>query len=599
MTLEIGLVFFLLLSAIVLFATERVSVDVVTLLLICLLIIFRVLTPGEAFAGFSSEVLVMLGAIFVLSGALQQTGILEGVAGLLLKLAGTRKSRLTGLLMLSAGTVSAFMNNTTVVAMFVPPVTGMARRAGISASKLLLPLAFAAIMGGTCTLIGTSTNIAVSGYIAKSGMEPFSLFEFAPIGIVCLMVGIVYMIAIGQRFLPNFEGDSVTDPDEARNYFAKVVVQPQSPLVGESAFGWELSLVGFKIVQITRNHMTILPDQHSVIEAGDTLLVEGKVANLNKIRIIEGLKFTSEHGLEELEGDVDSDVVVAEAIVLPGSELGGATLETVQFRQRYGLMVLAINRNGQPLFEELEQIKLREADVLLVRGPGDRIDALLRTGSRLQKLGDLEEEPTPAMAPSRKKGWTALGIFILSLAIGVAGWIPMSAAFLSGAVLVILTGCITAEKAHDFIDWRLLILVGGMTAFGTAMEKTGAAELLSSLIVSWLAPLGITAVLAGFFFLTIALTQPMSNAAAALVVLPIALSAAAEMGANPRTFAIAIMLAASISFIAPLEPACVLVYSAGKYKFRDFLLVGGLLTILLAVIVMLMLPVMWDLRLQP
>jgi di/tricarboxylate transporter len=595
MTLEIGLVFFLLLSAIVLFATEKVSVDVVTLLLICVLIIFRVLTPAEAFAGFSSDVLVMLGAIFILSGALQQTGVLEGMAALLLKLAGAGKLRLLALLMLSAGTVSAFMNNTTVVAMFVPPVTGMARRAGISASKLLMPLAFAAIMGGTCTLIGTSTNIAVSGYIAKAGMEPLGLFEFAPIGIVCLIVGTAYMTVIGQRFLPTFDGDAVTDPVEARNYFAEVVVQPGSPLIGESAFGWELSLVGFRIIQISRENATSIPDQHSIIEAGDILVVEGKVVNLNRIRVIEGLKFKSELGPGDIEGDVESDVVVAEAIVLPGSELGGATLEDVQFRQRYGLTVLAVNRSGQPLFEKLERIRLREADVLLIHGPGDRVEALLRTGSRLQKLGNVDEENRQPVSPTRK-GWTALAIFALSLVVGVAGWVPMSGAFLTGAVLVILTGCITAEKAHEFIDWRLLILVGGMTAFGTAMEKTGAAELLSGWIVSWLAPMGIIAVLAGFFFLTIVLTQPMSNAAAALVVLPIAMSAATEMGANPRTFAIAIMLAASISFIAPLEPACVLVYGVGKYRFRDFLVVGGLLTVLLAVIVLLMLPLFWNLH---
>ncbi|MCP5534770.1 MAG: anion permease [Akkermansiaceae bacterium] len=594
MSHEIIIIFVLLLAIVVLFAAERLPVDVITLLALCVLTGTRILTPAEAFAGFSNEVIIMLGAIFVLGGALQHTGVLHFGAALLLRLAGSNARRLTAYLMAASASVSGFMNNTTVAAVFVPPVSSLAQCSGISASKLLMPLAFASIIGGTCTLIGTSTNIAVSGYIARAGLEPLGMFEILPVGLVLLVAGIAFMVTLGNRMLPTHANDAVNDAAELRNYFTEVSVLPSSPLVGERAFDWELSLVGFRLVQIIRGGESLAIDPHTVIRAGDGLIIEGDAERLRQVSKIEGLVFKSKVDPEEIESDYPgADLLVVEAIVLPGGELTGATLKEVQFRQRYGASVLAVNRGGQPILESLATERLRQADVLLLHGPAERIEELRRPGAHLRLLGDDAAPMSPAT--DSRRGWAVLAIFAVAVACGGCGLLPMSVAFLCGAVLVILSGCIPAEKAREFIDWRLLILVGGMTAFGTAMEKTGAAELLASWVTGALSPYGVSAVLAGFLLLTIVLTQPMSNAAAALVVLPVAMASAAELGADPRTFAIGVMLAASISFIAPLEPACLLVYGAGKYRTLDFIKIGGLLTLLLVVIVLLMLPLLWPL----
>lgn len=596
MTFEIAIIFALLLFTVVLFAFERLPVDIITLLALCVLTGTRILTPAEAFAGFSNEVIIMLGSIFIIGGALQHTGVLQRLAAGMMKIAGSGERRLTVVLMLVSGSISSFMNNTTVAATFVPTVSGLARRTGVSASKLLMPLAFASILGGTCTLVGTSTNIAVSGFIARSELKlaPLGLFEILPIGLVLLGAGTVFMVTVGNRLLPGHEDDAVTEPAAMRNYLAEVSVLPKSPLVGERAFDWALALVGFRLIEIIRDGHAMVPDTHTVIEANDSLIVEGLADNLRRLAKIEGLVFKGKLEPEEIEsGYPGTDLLVVEAIILPGGELTGATLGEVHFRQRYGLNVLALNRSGSPLLDDLGTERLREADVLLLYGSSERVESLRQPGAQLRLLGD-EAEPESSAGDARR-GWAVLAIFAAAIVAGTTGLLPTSVAFLSGAVLVILGGCIPADRAREFVDWRLLILIGGMTAFGTAMEKTGAAELLASWVIGALAPFGVMAVLAGFLLLTILLTQPMSNAAAALVILPVAMTAALQMGADPRTFAIGVMLAASISFIAPLEPACMLVYGAGKYRMLDFIKIGGLLTILLTVLILVLLPVFWKL----
>lgn len=599
MTVEIAIVLILLLLAVVLFAAEKLQPDVITLLLLCCLVGSRVLTPTEAFAGFSNEALVILGSVFVLGGALQKTGWLEWIAAHILRISGTSEKKLTLTVMAVSGAVSAFMNNTTVAAMLVAPVTGLARRAGISASRLLMPLAFAVILGGTCTLIGTSTNLAVSGYIAHAGLEPLRMFELAPVGLAALGTAILFILVFGRRLLPDTGQEAFAGGEQMRAYLAEVKVQEGSPLCGERALGWELLLVGFRLVQIKRQGTgVILPDESTVIQHGDLLAVEGPVEDLRRILKIEGLTFRGAIAPEEMETDDDADAVpLAEALVLPGSEIAGQTLVGIDFRNRYGLAVLAVNRGGSPVFEDLESLTLREGDVLLVHGNPRRLAAIERPTSRLQALGRRGTTAAAtglAVAPTRR-GLFAAVIFALSVVAGLTGVLPLPGAFLAGALLVILCGCISIEEARAFIDWRLLILIGGMTAFGTAMEKTGGATLLASYVVAGLSPLGTAAVLGGFFVLTVLMTQPMSNAAAALVVLPVAMQAATALEADPRTFAIAVMLAASVSIITPMEPACLLVYGPGRYRFLDFVRVGGLLTVAVGGVVLCIIPLVWKL----
>jgi len=587
--MEIALVLGLLVVAIVLFASEKLSVDVITLLLISALVLTGVLTPAEAFAGFSSDIIIILGSIFVIGGALRETGVLDVVGGWVFKLAGGNANRLLVLLMSAASALSAFMNNTTVTAMLLPAVSGVARRAKVSPSKLLMPLAYASMLGGTCTLIGTSTNVAVSGYIARSGLAPLGLFEMTPVGLIICAIGILYMRFIGQRLLPDHREESLTADYGIREYLCEVTVKPHSPLIGQKSVQWDLSALDFRILKILRGAQEFAPTSDVCLQPDDTLLIKGRAGDFGKIKSIEGLEIKTEIHPDDHELQ-SGDFRLAEVLVTPQSNLAGRTLPRVGFQQRYGVTVIAIYHHGTALREWLAEVTLRVGDLLLVRGPEARVQAL-RTEPDLAVIG--EHHPP---SPSGRKGIYTVAFFATALLAGGLGWLPLSIAFLLAALAAILLRCISIERAYEFIDWRLLILIAGMTAFGVAMEKTGAAALLGHWVVVGLGPLGTMAVLAGFFVLTILLTQPMSNAAAALVVLPVALSAARELGVNERTFAIAIMLAASISFIAPFEPACILVYGPGKYRFVDYVKTGIGLTLILSVVVLLLIPLFWPLR---
>lgn len=586
--MEIAYVLALLVLAVVLFATEKISVDVITLLLLAALTIPGILTPKEAFAGFSSDIIVILGSIFVIGAALQRSGILESGAAALLRFSNTGARMLTFLLMSVSAFFSAFMNNTTVTALFVSPVSGLAQSAGISPSRLLMPLACASIMGGTCTLVGTSTNVAVSGYLASAGLEPVGMFEITPIGLIIVATGIVYFLTLGARLLPNVKGDTVLRAETIRDYLCEVVVLPGSPLIGQGSFDWELSLVGFRLVRIERNGQELLPAAELCIEEGDLLMVQGKVTDLLRVKKIEGLDFKASLEPDEVGGR-HGDVLVAETVILPDSDLTGLTLREANLRRTRGLMVLAISRHGQSHLRDMGSMVLRTGDVLLVQGPVERVNALRRRSG----FAVLDEYEPPVLR--WRQGLLTALVFLAAIVVGGFGWLPLAPALLAAAVVVVLAGGVPADQVREVIDWRLLILIGGMTAFGAAMEKTGAAVWLAQWVVAGLSPLGTLAVLGGFFVLTILLTQPMSNAAAALVVLPVALSAATTIGADPRTFAIGVMLAASISFIAPLEPSCVIVYGPGRYRFIDFVRVGGALTLILVLIVLPLVPVFWDL----
>jgi di/tricarboxylate transporter len=588
MTLSIAFVLLLLVIAVALFATERISVDIVTFLLLIALVVSGILAPKEAFEGFSNDIIIILGAIFVISGALQETGVLDLLGARILKLAGTNPNRLLFLLMSSTAGVSAFMNNTTVTAMFLPPTIGVARRAKLSASKLLMPLAFASILGGTCTLIGTSTNVAVSGYIKKAGLPELGMFEITPMGLIIVVVGIAYMMLIGKRLLPEHQQASLTADYAMREYVSEIIVLPNSPLVGQDSFDSDLNVLEFQILKIIRGAMEILPGRGVRLAEGDTLLVEGKADTLMKVKKIEGIEIKPEFKLGDLDLQTEQ-MRIAEVLLTPQSEIQGRTLKDANFRQHLGVTVLAIFRHGQSLREQVSDTILRVGDLLLVQGEEARINAL-RGQPGLSLLGEVSE---PLYHP--RKGLLTIIFFGAAVIIGGLGLVPLSIAFLSAAVLTILLRCISVERAYEFVDWRLLVLIGGMTAFGTAMDKTGAASYLAGVVVNWFAPFGVLAILGGFFVLTIVLTQPMSNAAAALVVLPVALSAAHQLGANERTFAIGIMLAASVSFITPFEPSCILVYGPGKYRFIDFVKVGLGLTAVLTITVLLLLQIFWSL----
>jgi len=586
---QIGVVLSLLGIAVVLFAMENLPVDVITLTLLLVLIATGILSAREAFAGFSSDIIIMLASIFVLSGALQETGVLDAAGARLLKVASGSENRLLVVLTSVVSGFSAFMNNTVVTAMFVGPVMSLAQKAKVSPSRILLPVAYASILGGTCTLIGTSTNIAVSNFIAGQNLKPVGLFEITPIGLIIVAVGIAYLVLVARRLLPSNPEESLTEEFAIRSYLSEIVVMPGSHLIGQKVFQSDLSKLDFRVLKIVRGTHTLTPYSDTMIAHGDVLLVTGNIENLMKVKSTEGIEIKADLTL----GDQDlqsEDIKIAEALVTPQSELVGRTLREANYQQEHGLTVLAVYRRGRSLREQIGSIKLKIGDLLLVQGHKDRLQSLKRT----RELAVLQELNASVLRP--RKGYYAAGFFAAALLLGGFEVVPVSLAFLGAAIATLLCRCVPVERTYEYIDWRLLVLIGGMTAFGAAMVKTGAAQLLANGIVSLLEPWGVHAVLAGFMILTILLTQPMSNAAAALVVLPVALFAARALEANERTFAIGIMLGASVSLVTPFEPSCILVYGPGKYKFRDFVKTGAPLTALLTVILLLLIPVFWPLH---
>ncbi len=585
--MEIALVLGLLVIAIGLFASEKLSVDVVTLILLIVLTITKIISPEEAYAGFSSDFIIILASIFVISAALEDTGVLDFLVNWMMRHTSHRPSTLLLFIMVVPGIVSAFMNNTTVTALFVTPVVGVAKRMKTSSSKYLIPLAYASILGGTCTLIGTSTNVAVSGYMSKAGYEPFGFFEFSGIGLIIFGVGVTYMMTIGRYMLPEGSSEGLTSKYNIKKYLTEILVEEDSPLIGQIAFASDLSKMSFKVLNIIRNKENFLPDYRTRIRAGDILLVEGEMNDLIKVKETKGIQILADVIVED--DLVGGDIRLAEILITSKSDLMKQSIREIEFLRRFGLVVLAVSRQGETIRTKIGDVQLQLGDLLLVQGSAERLE-YLKLNQHLAVLDEFK----PFLFKERK-GILTLSFFILAIILGSTGVLPLSISFMGAALLSVIFKCISTDRAYQAIDWRLLILIGGMTAFGLAMENTGADKFLADFIVNLLQPYGVIVILAGFIVLTVFLTQPMSNAAAALVVLPIALQTAIQLDANPRTFAIAIMLSASVSLITPFEPSCILVYGPGKYRFMDFLRIGSGITFILVAIILFLVPVFWPL----
>ncbi len=590
--MTIAFVLGLLVLAIIFFARETLPVDIVTLLVLLALIVTRILTPQEAFSGFGNEVIIILGSVFIISGALRESGVVDWLGEKIGGFTRGGEGSQLAVLMGSVAGFSAFMNNTTVTALLLAPVSGMAKKRGVSPSKFLMPLAFASILGGTCTLIGTSTNVAVRGFLAGAGLPPLGFFELTPVGLVIVAAGILYMILIGRHQLPDLPPErSLSEDYGLREYLSEIVIRDDSPLAGQSLRESDLGKLGFRVLQLHREGRS-LPTRPSLkLAAGDVLVVNGPVQSLIKVRETEGIDIRPDVKFGDKELSADEREII-EVIVTPQSELRGHRIQDLDLPARFGVAVLAINRHGRRLRDKIKSVRLETGDLLLVQGPREAMDSL-------RKSPDFAVFGEPNTTSHRgKKGMLVLGFLVLGVILGGLDVIPLSAALLGAAVATVLTRCMPIHKVYECVEWRLIVLIAGMTAFGVAMDRTGAAGWLASLVVWGLEPFGSTVILAGFVLLTVFLTQPMSNAAAALVVLPIALSTAEKLGLNGRTFAVAVTFSASVSLIAPFapfEPSSLLVYGPGKYRFMDFLKVGGMLTLLLIAIVVLLVPVFWPL----
>jgi di/tricarboxylate transporter len=597
MSVPILITLLLLLAAIVLFATERIPVDIVGIVLVVALVLTGILTVQEGVAGFGDNIIITIAGLFVLTGGLVKTGLVDVIGRRLFRVAGNNEFLLMFLIMLIGTVTSTFMNNTTAAAMLIPFVLGLANRAKIAPSKLLMPLAFGTIMGGSCLLIGTSTNLAVSGAMLRYGMEPYSMFELTPVGVVVALFGILYMVTVGRKLLPNRGGgeDSLTEQYSMREYISEVLVLPGSHLIGKTLAEANLNMeLELNVLGIIRGkEQRIAPHSSERIEEDDLLIVEGSLANILNVKSEAGLEIKPDFKLNDrlLEG---GEVELFEVLIMRDSRLVGQNLKSLNFRQSYNLTVLAINRHGETFMDKISSARLKFGDVLLIQGNPRVLEPLVSQGELM-----LLENVSSTSRRTDKRRWAiaAFGLFLtLSLSGTLTGiQIPLAIAVLLGVLLLLATKTIRYPELYPLIDFRLLVLIACMMSFGTAMENTGTDKYLADLIVIYFEQFGATAVLGGFFLLTVMLTQPMSNQAAALVVLPVAVKTALVLELNPRTFAVMITYAASFSFMTPLEPACVLVYTPGRYKFMDFVKIGTILTVIVFIIAMILVPVFWNL----
>ncbi len=601
--MTIAFVFIILLIAIILFVTEALPMDMVAILALLSLALAGVITPAEAFLGFGDPVIITLTSFFVISAALFNTGVVEAIGHRLHRLAGDGETKLLVIMMLTASSIAAFMSNVVTTAVLMPGVIAIAKRLRTPASMFLMPLAFGAVLGGKCTLAGSPTNLAVNGLLPKYGLEPFRLFEFAPIGVPIVITGVLYMALLGSRLLPRRLNGLAAEGRAEKDYLTELVVLPDSPLIArtlaEADFRGKYDL---RIIGIVHGGERVLPHGEAVLRPGDVLLVRGKPDKILSIKESQGLGIKSDTmsfqeaqtGAAPHDGRPDSrrdtETVIVEAIIAPNSTFVGRTLRQIHFRSRYGADVLAIYRHDQALYENLEDIQLRVGDMLLIQGRRRRIDSL-REDPNFLTLADV-----PHTRLRKNKAAWAVAIFIgVSVTAGL-NLAPIALCSLAGATAMLLAGCITAREAYARVEWPIIVLIAATLPLGVAMEKTGAARLAAQHVTRHLGDYGPIVVMGGFFLFAVALTQTMVNAAAALLLTPIAINVAQQLHVNPRAFAMTIAIAASTSFATPLEPACAIVYGPGRYRFADYVRVGGILTICVMAVTLLVIPIFWPLR---
>ncbi len=784
MTSDIAIVLAILAVAVILFVTEWLSVDLVALLVLGSLALTGLVTPAEALSGFSSPAVVTVWAMFVISAALARTGVANIVGHQILRLAGTGEVQLIAVIMLTAAVLSAFMNNVGVAALLLPVVMDIARRIGRPPSKLLMPLAFGCLLGGLITLIGTPPNILISDALRDYGLSPFGMFDYTPVGVVVMLVGVAFMALVGRRLLPNrdiareFAPSDQTDLGKffgLRERMFVVRLPVNSVLAGRSLAESRLgSALGLNVVAIIRDGQTELaPDPGTLLYANDRLLVEGghdqlvelhgrkhlvvaddkpavqklisdqialgevrlppnsafvgktlyqldfrqrfgvnvlallrdtvprrtnvkgtllqpddtllihgpttqlevlrDVPDFDRFRFVSDVQATITYrlherltalripresmlvgrtladsrlgdafgltvlsirrdginhlmpdpeeqlkaddvllvkgkpeallalrGLQNLEvadhippdlGELESERVgMVEVVLSPHTTLVGQTLRQLHFREKYGLSVLAIWREGRAYHANLRDMALRFGDALLLYGPRDKLSVLGREPDFLVLTEAVQQVPRPGKAP--------LAILVMAVVLlpVILGWLPIAIMAVVGATLMILVGCLKMEEAYRVIEWKAVFLIAGMLSLGVAMERTGAASLLADHMVAMVGGRGPLWVIAGLFVLTALAAQVMPTSAVAVLLAPIALNTANNLGMSPYALMMTVAVSASASFLSPVaHPANVLIFGPGGYRFTDYIKVGLPLILMVLIVVLLVLPIFWPL----
>ncbi len=573
-----------------LLSTEKLPVDLAAIFVAIILIATRVLTPEQGLSGLGSPATVTVAAMFVLSAGLSHTGALNAVSTGLSRLGRRFPWGATLLLMVIAGAASAFVNNTAVVAILLPVVLEVGQSAKISPSRLLMPLSFASMFGGVCTLVGSSTNIVVSAIAERSGLQPFGMFEFSELGLMMAGAGLVYMFAVGIRLIPQRRADAdLTEVFGMAHYLTDAVLLPEAKSVGKVAATAPLARdLDLDILAVFRNGALVdLPLTELVLQAGDVVRLRGESSRILKVQERMGVSLISHLGWrdDDLEG---GDLELVEAVVSPTSALSGETLKSLRFTDAFGAKVLAIRHHGQLAQTKLDTIPLVAGDTILLSVRAHRLEALARNPAFVLV--------TPNAAPRfrKRKTLAAFGILAAVVAISATGIAPIVVTALAGCAAMVLTGCLKPEEVYAAVDWKVILMLGGLLPLGVALESTGAARLLSEFVVAAFGRFGPWALLSALYLCTAMLTSLMSNAATAVLLAPIAISAATAMGVDAKPLLMAVTFAASASFMTPVGyQTNTLIYGPGAYRFRDFVTVGTPLTLLFWVMATVLIPQFW------
>lgn len=607
----------------VFFVNGKLRSDLVALCALVLLIVFNILTPEEALSGFSNPIVIMMVGLFVVGGAIFKTGLAKMISCKILRLAGKSELKLFILIMMVTAFIGAFVSNTGTVALMLPIVVSMAASANISPGRFLMPLAFASSMGGMATLIGTPPNLVVDEVLSNAGFTDLSFFSFTPIGVICVLIGLVVLIPLSKFFLVKKEDGKDTktttghSPKElAKKYqlsdnLYRIQIRPGSRIGGKKlqelniTQAYNLSILEIRRQSSSQGRFLKTVDQslagpHTELQENDILYVFGPFEKVNQFAKEQNLELTDTHVSEYVEGaEVEKlsvrEIGIAEVLLMPDSKLINKAVKDSGFRDKYSVNILGIQRKGEYILNDIKDIKMHAGDILLIQGTWDSIARMSQKQSQWVVLGQPLEEASKVTLDY--KAPVAALIMVLMIAAMVFDFIPIPpvAAVIIAGILMVLTGCFrNVEEAYKTINWESVVLIAAMLPMSLALEKTGASNLISEKLVSGLGDYGPLVLMAGIYFTTSLLTMFISNTATAVLVAPIALQSAIAINVSPYPFLLAVTVGASMCFASPFStPPNALVMSAGKYTFMDYVKVGLPLQIVMGIVMVFILPLLF------